>query len=166
MPDQGASAPLLAAHSQHPQHPPPASDSAHDSRPRAAAAAARRHVARLRVTGRRLLDSRRKHYAVMALVGLDAAVLLANVFLRLIACEMRQDDEPWVQAVSGTLETVALVISCLFMLELAACLFAYGLRCAPPIFPPWLDPAASLTLRRAPPPARLKCLPVVLVPRL
>ncbi|KAM4066101.1 ion transport protein [Hirsutella rhossiliensis] len=131
MPDHGASAPLLPSSASHhhpsaapsPQHPP--SDPGPDA---SRAAAVRRHVARLRKTGRRLLDSRKKHFAVMAVVALDAAALLANVFIRLIACEMRQDHEPWVQAVTSALETAALIISCLFMLELAACVFAYGFR--------------------------------------
>ncbi|PHH72714.1 hypothetical protein CDD83_4887 [Cordyceps sp. RAO-2017] len=62
----------------------------------------------------------------MALVALDAAALLVNVFVKLIACEMHQRDEPWVVAVSSVLETTGLVVSSLFMLELAACLLAYG----------------------------------------
>ncbi|KAF4508270.1 hypothetical protein G6O67_004675 [Ophiocordyceps sinensis] len=150
MPDHGASAPLLPStaasyyhhhhhhHNLHSAAAPPhdasastddlashPADPTHDESP---AAAARRHVAHLRKTGRRLLNSRKKHYLVMAVVTLDAAALLANVFIRLIACEMRQRHEPWVQAVTSALETAALTISCLFMLELAACLFAYGLR--------------------------------------
>lgn len=152
MPDHGASAPLLPStaasyyhhhhhhHNLHSAAAPPhdasastddlashPADPTHDESP---AAAARRHVAHLRKTGRRLLNSRKKHYLVMAVVTLDAAALLANVFIRLIACEMRQRHEPWVQAVTSALETAALTISCLFMLELAACLFAYGLRYA------------------------------------
>ncbi|KAJ6443352.1 hydrogen voltage-gated channel 1 [Purpureocillium lavendulum] len=86
----------------------------------------RARVARWRRVGRRLLDSRRKHFLVMAVVTLDVAALLANVFIQLIACEMHQRREPWVLAVTDALETAGLVFSSLFMLELAACLFSFG----------------------------------------
>ncbi|OAA71428.1 hypothetical protein ISF_01979 [Cordyceps fumosorosea ARSEF 2679] len=74
----------------------------------------------------RALASRRKHFLVMAIVALDVATLLANIFLQLIACEMHQADEPWVEAATTTLEVIGLVFSTAFMLELAACLYAFG----------------------------------------
>ncbi|KAL3952949.1 hypothetical protein ACCO45_012892 [Purpureocillium lilacinum] len=83
-------------------------------------------VTRWRRAGRRMLDSRRKHFLVMGVVTLDVAALLANVFIQLIACEMHQRHEPWVLAVTDALETAGLVFSSLFMLELAACLFSFG----------------------------------------
>lgn len=82
----------------------------------------------LRAEGRRLLDSRAKHYLVMGLVTLDVAALLLNVFIKLIACEMHQAKEPWVQRINDTLEIIGLVFSSLFVLELIACLFSFGLR--------------------------------------
>lgn len=77
---------------------------------------------------RRFLASRRKHFLVMAVVALDVTALLANVFIQLIACEMHQSDEPWVQTITRSLETLGLFFSCLFMVELGACLFAFGFK--------------------------------------
>ncbi|KYK56907.1 hydrogen voltage-gated channel 1 [Drechmeria coniospora] len=84
------------------------------------------HLDRSRRLGRQLLGSRKKHFIIMAVVALDVVALLANLFLRLIACEMDGEDEPWVEAVTAGLEVAALVFSSLFMLELAACLFSFG----------------------------------------
>lgn len=64
----------------------------------------------------------------MAVVALDVTALLANVFIQLIACEMHQSDEPWVQTITRSLETLGLFFSCLFMVELGACLFAFGFK--------------------------------------
>ncbi|KAG5949098.1 hypothetical protein E4U53_006031 [Claviceps sorghi] len=63
----------------------------------------------------------------MSMVALDVAALLANIFIQLIACEMHQRDEPWVRALTGSLEGLGLVLSSLFMVELGACLFSFGL---------------------------------------
>ncbi|KAG8428529.1 hypothetical protein J3459_003843 [Metarhizium acridum] len=87
-----------------------------------------RHVHHLRRKGRVLLASRKKHFLVMFIVMLDVMALLANVFIQLIACEMHQSDEEWVLQIKETLETAALVFSSLFMFELAACLFSFGLE--------------------------------------
>ncbi|KAF5125159.1 Voltage-gated hydrogen channel 1 [Metarhizium anisopliae] len=87
-----------------------------------------RHVHHLRRKGRVLLASRKKHFLVMFIVMLDVMALLANVFIQLIACEMHQSDEEWVVQIRETLETAALVFSSLFMVELAACLFSFGLE--------------------------------------
>ena len=62
----------------------------------------------------------------MAVVTLDVVGLLANIFMKLIACEMHQSDEPWVEQVSSVIETFSLIFSSFFMIELAACLFAFG----------------------------------------
>lgn len=83
---------------------------------------------RLRSKCARALASRRKHFVVMAVVALDVTTLLANIFLQLIACETDQADEPWVRAASAMLELAGLVFSSAFMVELAACLFAFGWR--------------------------------------
>ncbi|KHN96369.1 hydrogen voltage-gated channel 1 [Metarhizium album ARSEF 1941] len=87
-----------------------------------------RHVHHLRRKGRVLLASRSKHFVVMFIVMLDVMALLANVFIQLIACEMHQSDEEWVVRIREALETAGLVSSCLFMVELAACLFSFGLE--------------------------------------
>ncbi|KJZ78714.1 hypothetical protein HIM_02105 [Hirsutella minnesotensis 3608] len=134
MTEHGATSPLLpTSHHHHGDNDdrgagaPPQSPAAAPSSASKWRSALGRHVARLRQTGRRLLSSRKKHFGVMVIVTLDVAVLLANIFLRLIACEMHQTDEPWVQTVTGALETAGLLVSSLFMIELAACLFSYGL---------------------------------------
>ncbi|KAK0389684.1 hypothetical protein NLU13_3257 [Sarocladium strictum] len=81
-----------------------------------------------RAKGQQILSSRRKHFIVMSLVALDVAALLANIFIQLIACEMHQRDEPWVNVLIEYLEAVGLIISSLFIIELAACLFSFGPR--------------------------------------
>ncbi|KAL6896044.1 hypothetical protein HDV57DRAFT_481137 [Trichoderma longibrachiatum] len=85
-----------------------------------------RYWRQCRKSSRRFLESRTKHFAVMSVVALDVAALLANVFIQLIACEMHQNDEPWVERVTEGLEIAGLVFSSLFLLELFACLFAFG----------------------------------------
>ncbi|KAL6866034.1 hypothetical protein ACO1O0_002134 [Amphichorda felina] len=80
----------------------------------------------LRARGRRLLSSRSKHYLIMGLVALDVAALLLNVFIQLIACDMGQRKEPWVEEASRGLEIAGLVFSCLFMAELIASLLSFG----------------------------------------
>ncbi|KAL7785536.1 hypothetical protein V8C37DRAFT_393969 [Trichoderma ceciliae] len=86
-----------------------------------------RYLQRCRRTSQRLLESRTKHFVIMSIVALDVAALLANVFIQLIACEMHENDEPWVEQVTEGLEIAGLVFSSLFLLELFACLFAFGL---------------------------------------
>lgn len=84
-----------------------------------------------------MLVSRSKHFAVMAIVALDVVVLLANIFIKLIACEMHQNDELWVLGIVRLLEIAGLGFSSLFLIELLACLFSFGPRyalCAPTNF--------------------------------
>ncbi|KAM0459394.1 hypothetical protein ACHAPV_005581 [Trichoderma viride] len=87
-----------------------------------------RHLRRCRRTSQRFLESRTKHFLVMGTVALDVAALLANIFIQLIACEMDEKDEPWVEDITEGLEIAGLVFSSLFLLELVACLFAFGPR--------------------------------------
>lgn len=86
-----------------------------------------------RARGRHIMSSRSKHYIVMTMVVLDVAAALLNVFIQLIACEMHQREEPWVEELSETLEVAGLVFSCLFMIELLASLLAFGPRSVSPI---------------------------------
>lgn len=72
------------------------------------------------------LLSRGKHFLVMGVVTLDVAALLVNIFIQLIACEMHQNDERWVQDLISGIEGLGLFFSSLFMVELAACLFCFG----------------------------------------
>ncbi|KAG6006585.1 hypothetical protein E4U21_006883 [Claviceps maximensis] len=85
------------------------------------------HLHHVRRIGRVLLSSRRKHFLVMSMVALDVVALLANIFIQLIACEMHQRNEPWVHDVTNTLERLGLLLSSLFMVELGACLFSFGI---------------------------------------
>lgn len=82
-----------------------------------------------RAKGQQILSSRKKHFVIMSLVAIDVVALLANIFIKLIACEMHQDDdEPWLLVVLDVLEGIGLIISSIFMVELIACLFSFGPR--------------------------------------
>ncbi|KAL7950391.1 hypothetical protein V8C42DRAFT_118465 [Trichoderma barbatum] len=118
-----SSAPLLQSYHGDDSDDPPAWDTPSRQSPSAS-----RYWRRCRRTSQRLLESRTKHFVVMAIVALDVTALLANVFIQLIACEMHQNDEPWVMQLTECLEIAGLVFSSLFLLELVACLFAFGLR--------------------------------------
>ncbi|KAI9172379.1 Voltage-gated hydrogen channel [Paramyrothecium foliicola] len=88
----------------------------------------KRQIRHIRARGREALSSRHKHYTVMSLVAFDVAALLANVFIQLIACELHQLDEPWVQRLTWYLEIAGLAFSTCFLFEVLACLFAFGPR--------------------------------------
>ncbi|KAF9882144.1 hypothetical protein CkaCkLH20_00180 [Colletotrichum karsti] len=88
----------------------------------------RRHLTESRTSLKDVLGSRAKHYVVLALVSLDVATLLANIFVELVACDMKREDEPWVRTTRQGLTTAGLVFSCLFMAELILCVVAFGLR--------------------------------------
>ncbi|UKZ77842.1 hypothetical protein TrVFT333_005568 [Trichoderma virens FT-333] len=118
-----SSAPLLQ-----PYHGDDSDDSAAWNTPSRQSPSVSRRWQRWRRSSQRLLESRTKHFVVMSIVALDVAALLANVFIQLIACEMHQNDEPWVEQLTESLEIAGLVFSSLFLLELVACLFAFGLR--------------------------------------
>ncbi|PFH59574.1 hypothetical protein XA68_12142 [Ophiocordyceps unilateralis] len=113
-----ASAPLLPSHAR--------SYDASSSPPPPSGSGLRARLAHMRAAAARSLSSRRKHFAIMAIVSLDVFALLVEVFIRLIACETGQAREPWVLIMISVLGTIGLVISCLFMVELAACLLVYG----------------------------------------
>lgn len=81
---------------------------------------------RLRCQG--LLVSKQKHYFTLALVALDVSCLLADLFIALIDCDERIKNDAWVPAVREGLEDAGLVFSCLFMVELIMCLWAFGLK--------------------------------------
>ncbi|KAK8879514.1 ion transporter [Apiospora arundinis] len=76
----------------------------------------------------RFLSSKAKHWVILALVVLDVAGILSDIFIALITCELKMEDEAWVQPTRGALTTFSLVMSCLFLLELLLCLWAEGIR--------------------------------------
>ncbi|RYP64865.1 hypothetical protein DL771_008580 [Monosporascus sp. 5C6A] len=82
---------------------------------------------RVRPAVQRFLSSRTQHWLVLALIVLDVAGILSDIFIGLIACELGRKDEAWVGAVRQALTTFSLVMSCIFMLELALSVFADGL---------------------------------------
>lgn len=87
-----------------------------------AAASARRQT-------KRYLTSKTGHYSVLALVSVDISSIFADLILQLLTCEGRipPKDGDKAQEVLGIL---SLVFSCLFMLELLASIWAFGLSYA------------------------------------
>lgn len=75
-----------------------------------------------------LLLSKQKHYLILALVALDVSCLLAGIFIALIDCDSRIKNDAWVPEVREGLEHAGLVFSCLFLVELLLCLWAFGLE--------------------------------------
>jgi hypothetical protein len=92
-----------------------------------------------------LLSSRKTHYLILALVALDVSALLGNIFLELIACETNREPEAWNASLREAVTAAGLVFSSLFLLELAACILAFGARFVP--LPRGL-PQRALTLTR------------------
>ncbi|RYP03401.1 hypothetical protein DL764_005160 [Monosporascus ibericus] len=82
---------------------------------------------RFRPAVQRFFSSRTQHWLILVLIILDVADILSDIFIGSITCELGKRDEAWVGAVRGALSTFALITSCIFMLELALSVFAYGL---------------------------------------
>jgi len=113
-------------------------------------AAARR--AGVRARWRAHLSSRRKHYAIVGLVALDVLVLLADILITLVTCELGRPDAGWVATVREVGRIAGLVFSALFLAELAASVWAFGLGWVPSLLlvvaPPFVPvplPACSGT---------------------
>lgn len=75
-----------------------------------------------------LLVSKQKHYFILALVALDVACLLTDILIALIDCDKRIKNDQWVPEVREALERAGLVFSCLFLVELILCLWAFGVK--------------------------------------
>lgn len=67
------------------------------------------------------------HYAVLALVSLDVSCIFADFLIDLHTCDHKDADQAW-YTTQNVLGVVSLVFSCLFMLELIASIWAFGLR--------------------------------------
>jgi hypothetical protein len=85
-------------------------------------------------TRRRLqqfLTSKWGHYSVIILVSLDVAGIFADFLISLHICEHAGEkgfnQKQWEQ-VDDALDTISLVFSCLFMLELLCSIWAFGLE--------------------------------------
>jgi voltage-gated hydrogen channel 1 len=83
---------------------------------------------RARAATQARLETRAKHYVVLALVSLDVAVLLADVFVALIACDLDSRDAPWAARTQEGTKIAGLVFSCLFLAELLLAVWASGPR--------------------------------------
>lgn len=53
---------------------------------------------------------------------------MANIFVELVACDMKREDEPWVKNTREGLTIAGLVFSSLFLIELVLCVIAFGWR--------------------------------------
>ncbi|KAK0644524.1 hypothetical protein B0T16DRAFT_356452, partial [Cercophora newfieldiana] len=88
-----------------------------------------RHAA-ARAETRAFLETKTKHYMVMGLVALDVLAILADVFIALMACDMRLEDEKegtWVGVTRGALHVTAAVLSGVFLVELGVMIWLGGL---------------------------------------
>ncbi|KAF2670176.1 hypothetical protein BT63DRAFT_231286 [Microthyrium microscopicum] len=89
-------------------------------------------VSTTREKTRRLLSSKFGHYSVLTLVTLDVMGIIADFILRLFKCENAKNGQDWDTALD-VLGVVSLVFSSLFMLELIASIWAFGM----PYFDSW-----------------------------
>ncbi|KAJ4026839.1 hypothetical protein NW752_001796 [Fusarium irregulare] len=71
------------------------------------------------------LSSKAGHYSVLTLVSLDVMSMIADFVLNLFRCEQGRKGSDWDLALE-ILGSIALVFSCLFMLELIASVWAFG----------------------------------------
>ncbi|KAK0616281.1 hypothetical protein B0T14DRAFT_397812, partial [Immersiella caudata] len=84
-------------------------------------------VSAFRTRTRSFLRTKTKHYIVMGLVAFDVMVILADVFVALIACDMHIPNEgTWVQHTREGLHVTAAVFSGLFLVELIVTVWAFG----------------------------------------
>lgn len=85
---------------------------------------------------RRFLTSKPGHYAVLLLVSLDVTCIFADFLISLFICEQRcgkdLDATETLAQSQEALGIVSLVFSCLFMAELIASVWAFGLTYASP----------------------------------
>lgn len=80
----------------------------------------------------RFLSSKYGHYAVLVLVTLDVSCIFADFLISLYICDLeckkgRKVGKSLPEA-QNALGIVSLIFSCLFLVELIASLWAYGLK--------------------------------------
>jgi voltage-gated hydrogen channel 1 len=84
-------------------------------------------ISAYRARARSFLRTKTKHYIVMGLVALDVIVILADIFVALIACDLHLPKEgSWVQHTREGLHITATVFSGLFLVELVVAVWAFG----------------------------------------
>jgi hypothetical protein len=81
---------------------------------------------RLRSKAQALLSTRTKHYLVLGLVALDVCTILADLLVALVACDLDQEEAPWVDKTREVLYPISLAFSGLFMVELVVTVWAFG----------------------------------------
>lgn len=90
------------------------------------------HLAPARKQTRRFLESKYGHYAVLLLVSLDVGCIFADFLISLYICDQNcgkgKDANKSLPEAQDTLGIVSLIFSCLFMLELVASVWAFGLQ--------------------------------------
>ncbi|KAI9762072.1 MAG: hypothetical protein M1840_001481 [Geoglossum simile] len=93
-------------------------------------------VQRIRLAVQRFLTSRVGHYAILLMVSLDVTCIFGDIFISLFTCGREKEPQPdraaW-EVARGVLGNISLVFSVLFMLELLASVWAFGLL----YFRPW-----------------------------
>ncbi|KAI0110891.1 hypothetical protein GGR51DRAFT_82323 [Nemania sp. FL0031] len=86
------------------------------------------YVHRARAQTQRFFSSRTKHWMILALILLDVAGILTEIFIALITCELHRQDEAWVTPTQDALAVFALTMSCIFVVELILSVFADGFK--------------------------------------
>ena len=90
------------------------------------------YLAPARKQTRRFLESKYGHYAVLLLVSLDVSCIFADFLISLYICDhecgKRKDVSKSLPEAQDALGIVSLIFSCLFMLELLASMWAFGLQ--------------------------------------
>ncbi|KAI0095525.1 hypothetical protein F4814DRAFT_436365 [Daldinia grandis] len=74
------------------------------------------------------MNSRTKHWLVLALVVLDVAGILSDIFIALITCEMGVEHDAWVAPTRNALTVFSLCLSCVFLAELVLSVVSGGWR--------------------------------------
>jgi hypothetical protein len=74
------------------------------------------------------LASPAQHYTVLALVAFDLLGIFADIIINLYQCDEPDTSPAW-SDVRAALAVAGLVFSCLFLLELALSVWAFGWRC-------------------------------------
>ncbi|KAI0885707.1 uncharacterized protein GGS22DRAFT_132905 [Annulohypoxylon maeteangense] len=81
---------------------------------------------RVQTATSRFTNSRTKHWILLVLIILDVAGILSDIFIALITCEIGVENDEWVAPTRNALTTFSLVMSCIFLAELALSVFADG----------------------------------------
>ncbi|KAI2463630.1 hypothetical protein F4781DRAFT_437225 [Annulohypoxylon bovei var. microspora] len=74
----------------------------------------------------RFTNSRTRHWILLVLIILDVAGILSDIFIALITCEIGIENDEWVAPTRSALAIFSLVMSFVFLAELALSLFANG----------------------------------------